>query len=96
MDTNNNQNNKVEIDTVFGKLFAETSGDSDYPGIYICIEQEDEFGKYERQLVLIESTPDIDTDNKYSLRALVWSKDIKDGYEDYTDSFVIREKNLGG
>ena len=81
-----NPTNRIEINTPFGILFAELSGDSNYPGIYICIEQDNTVdGKYERQLALVESTPDIPNPGSHSLRLLAWSKDET---EDFTD--VVR------
>ena len=85
-----NPTSRIELNTPFGILFAELSGDSNYPGIYINIEQEDADGKYERQLALVECTPDISEPGKNTLRLLAWRKDDN---ADYTDSVTFEELN---
>jgi hypothetical protein len=82
-----NQTGRIEINTPFGKLFAELAGDTDYPGIYICIEQENDVdGKYERQLVLVECTTDVPETGKKSMRLFAWgNSDV----EDYTDDITF-------
>lgn len=80
---------RIEVQTVFGKLSAEVSGDPQYPGIVICIEQNDEDGKYDKQLALAECTPDMPVDGGHSLRLLVWNNDDMD---DYTDDFTFIEE----
>ena len=83
-----NPTNRIEIETPFGILFAELSGDSDYHGIYICLEHEDDInGKYERQLALVECAPDIPNNGNHSLRLLAWRNDDNG---DYTDSVLFR------
>jgi len=79
---------KIEISTIFGNLIAELSGDPAYPGINICVERADEEGnKYNKQLALVEATPNIPTEGEHSLRLLVWNGDE----EDFTDSFTFLE-----
>jgi len=72
---------RIEIQTVFGKLIAEQSGDPHYPGIHICLERNDG----ERQLVLVESTPGTPCESTHTLRALVW----KNNFEEYSDVFTF-------
>ena len=79
-----NLTNRIEVQTPYGILFAEITGDSNYPGIYVCIQQENAVdGKYERQLALVECTPDIPENGEHTLRLLAWRKDEN---EDYTDT----------
>ena len=90
--TERNSNfNRLEIQTVFGVLFAERSGDSTYPGICICIDTEGEdANRYERQIILVECTPDSPKEGAISLRALVWGDEaaaISGG--DYSDDYCI-------
>jgi hypothetical protein len=86
-----NQARKIEINTPFGILFAELSGDSDYPGIYICIKQENETdGEYERQLALVECTPNMPNNENHTLRLLAWGKD---DIEDYTEFVTFGKLN---
>lgn len=80
---------KVRTGTVFGTLSAELSGDQNYPGIVICIEQDDKFGKYTRQLALVECTIDMPKEGNHALRLLVWKNDN----DDYTDGFTFIEKS---
>ena len=78
---------RIAIETPLGLMFAELSGDSNYPGIYICIEQENKtYGKYERQLALVECTPDMPGNDTHSLRLLTWRKNDTG---DYTDSVMF-------
>jgi len=80
---------KIEVKTPFGTLFAELSSDSDYPGIYIGIEQENAIdGKFERQLALVECTPDIPNVGNHTMRSLVWRKDKS---EDYSDAICFQD-----
>lgn len=79
---------RVEVETVFGKLFAQVDSDPNYPGIDICIEQEDNDGKYHKQLALAECTPNHPVDGGHALRLLVWNSDS----EDYTDDFTFFEE----
>jgi len=81
---------RVEINTVFGKLFAEISGDINYPGINICMELKDEEQNttVERQFARMECTPDVPKTGGYSLRLLVYNSDL----EDYTDDFTFFEE----
>jgi hypothetical protein len=79
---------RIEIETKFGKLSAAITGDTMYPGIVICVEREDENGKYDRQLALAECTPDKPADGLHSLRLLVWHDEIND---DYTDAYTFYE-----
>ena len=72
---------KIEVQTVFGTLIAEQSGNPDYPGIHVCIRTEDG----ERQLALVESTPNMPNEGAHSLRILVWNSD----HDDYTDDFTL-------
>jgi hypothetical protein len=82
-----NPTNRIEINTPFGVLFAELSGNSDYPGIYICIEQENDVdGKYERQLALVECTPDMPNIGDKSMRLLAWGESDND---DYTNAITF-------
>ena len=87
----NMENNKkrIEIATVFGKLIAQISGDPTYLGIYILLEQDDEDtgGKYDRQLALVEATPNSQKEGKHSLRLLAWNSDD----EDFTDKITFYE-----
>lgn len=78
----------IAIDTVFGRLSAEASADPNYPGITICIEQEEDGVKYDKQLALVECTPDHPVDGGHALRLLVWNSD----HDDYTDDFTFMEK----
>ena len=78
-----NHSNRIEIKTPFGLLFAELSGDKNYPGIYLCIEQENAAdGKYERQLALVECTPDMPDRGGHVLRLLAWRNDDNGDYTD--------------
>ena len=86
------ENKRIEVNTVFGTVSAEASGDPMYPGINICIDSVDEAGqKYERQLALVEATPKMPADDAYSLRLLVWNGD----HDDYTDDFTFMEEYPG-
>jgi hypothetical protein len=80
---------RIETNTVFGKLFAEVNGDSDYPGISICMEIKDEEqdAVLEKQFALMECTPDIPEVGGHSLRLLVWNND----HDDFTDDFTFLE-----
>ena len=81
-------NHRIEVDTAFGKLFAEVGGDPDYPEIYMCLEGGDL--EYERQLLLIGcEAPVCENSTENKLRLLVWG-DEED--EDYTDRHVFYEK----
>ena len=84
------QKNRLEVDTAFGKLFAEVNGDADYPGISICMETNDEEHDttFERQFALMECTPDVPKIGGHSLRLLVWNSD----HDDYTDDFTFLEE----
>ena len=74
---------RLKVETQFGTLIAEPSGDPDYPGVWISITQPrgDGDGEYEANLVLVESGKD--PDGESGLRVLVWSDPEK---EDYTHS----------
>jgi hypothetical protein len=81
---NGSQASRIEIDTAFGKLFAELGGNPEYPEIYICIEQEailpDSFTeKYERQLVTVEYKSDLQKPNKKTISAYVWADEENAG-----------------
>ena len=78
--------NKIEVITPFGVLIAEASGDPDYPGIHICLNN----GKEERQLVLVESTPSQLEEETRTLRVLVWANDS----EDYSHELKIIEERF--
>ena len=77
---------KIEIKTVFGTLIAELSGDSTYPGIYISLITPEG----ERQIALVESTPDTPADGTYSLRLLSWDPNAEP-YDDYSTSLILFE-----
>jgi len=76
---------RIEVNTVFGKLSAEVCSDPNYPGIVICIEQDGEGGKYDRQLAVAECTPDVPIESSHALRLMVWNSDD----EDFTDDFTF-------
>lgn len=78
---------QIEVNTIFGTLFAGVSGDPKYPGIHICIEQEENGEKYDKQLALAECTPNMPRDGEHSLRLLAWNSD----HEDFTDDFTFIE-----
>ena len=64
------QRERIERETVFGTLFAELSGDPDYPGIYVGLfDNEDGI---EKTMTLAEATPNHPSDNTHALRLLVW------------------------
>ena len=63
---------RIKINTVFGTLFAQVSGDPTYPGIFICLEQDIDGEPHETQLALIEATPDNPSDGAHTLRAMIW------------------------
>ena len=77
---------KIEVKTVFGTLIAELSEDPTYPGIYISIITPEE----ERQIALVESTPNTPVKGTYSLRLLCWAPDTKP-YDDYSTSLTFLE-----
>ena len=83
---------KIEVDTVFGKLFAEINGDPDYPGIVICMEIEDKEQNttFDRQFALMECTPDIPRTGGHALRLMVWNSDL----DDYTNDFTFLEEDI--
>jgi hypothetical protein len=86
---------RIEIKTIFGIIFAEISGDSTYPGIAICIEDESK-GKQEKQLARVEATPDSPRGGVHSLRLFVWNGDGDDFSNDFTffetDSANVEEE----
>ena len=83
---------RIAIETPLGLLFAELSRDSNYPGIYIGIEQENKTdGKFERQLALVECKPDIPGNDTHSLRLLAWRRDDNG---DYTDSVMFESVEM--
>jgi len=79
---------RIEFHTPFGIVFAEKSGDTKYPGIVLCVEQTDDDGMYNKQLALMECTPDIPKEGGQSLRLMIWGDD---DIEDYTDKFIFFE-----
>jgi len=63
--------NRITVDTPFGKLVAEISGDENSPGIAVLLEKSNEDGSmYEDQIALVESTPLIN--HGQTLRFLWW------------------------
>jgi len=76
---------RIELDTMFGKVVAEKSGDPDHPGIHLVLEVKDSenSGTEERQLTLLEYAPDKQGDK--SLRLMVWGS----GSCDCTAEFVL-------
>ena len=86
---------RIEVNTIFGKLFAEIAGDHHYPGIYLCFEEKDgkcnhAQGTIEQTLALAECTPNMPEEEKHTLRLLVWGdRDV----EDYTHKFTFIEGN---
>lgn len=79
---------RIEVDTVFGKLYAEVSSDPDYPGIYVGLEREDTDGTTDMTLALAECTPDIPTEGGHALRVMVW----KIYHDDYDNAFTFLEE----
>ncbi len=71
---------RIDVDTAFGKLFAEVSGNPDYPGIVICVERDGEDGRYDHQLALAECTPDHPNNGDHALRLMIWGNDDIDDY----------------
>jgi len=84
-----NTNKRIEVDTVFGKLIAEVGGDPYYPGISIFLAGKDGDEDFEKDLAMVEATPDTPKDNTYSLRVLVYNSDE----EGFTDEFTIMEQD---
>ena len=78
---------RIEVQTPFGTLFAEVSGDPEYPGIYICL---DNNGEEERQLALAECVKDTINEDHHTLRVLIWEHDN----DDYSHEATIL-KNRG-
>ena len=81
---------RIEVETIFGTLSAEISGDPFYPGITVCVEERngnDE--KREKQLARVEATPDSPKDGVHSLRLLVYNSDN----DDFTDDFTFAEED---
>jgi len=94
-------NQRIEIHTIFGTLFAEAGGDPTYPSIQVCIETADKDSSESRelQLVTIEATPkdvsldgNISTIAEHDLRVLVWANQEEDSY---THAHNILTKSLG-
>ena len=79
---------RIEVETDFGKLVAETYNDEMYPGIWLSIELDGEV----RQLALVEATPDYPVDGLASLRLNVWADEDN---EDYTHNFTFEQIKSG-
>lgn len=82
--------NRIEIDTEYGILSAETSSDPCYPGINICIAQNENGTQYERQLTSVEVQPALSSGESPALRALVW----KENNESYTHDIAFEDVSV--
>ena len=74
--------NRIEVDTPFGNLFAEVGGHPEYPEIFMSINREDDYGVYERPLVLVGCKNPISEYNDgeaNTFRLIVWNDDENDG-----------------
>ena len=87
----NQDQKRIKIETFFGTMIAETAGNPQYPGIVLFVEQEGSDGPCERQLALVECTPDAMAKGKnaHELRLLIWHDEEN---EDYTDAYTFYQE----
>jgi len=73
-------NERIEVQTVFGKLVAEKINEPYPPGIYLCLEDD----KSKKVLALIDCHPKRPVTGEYTLRGLIWN-DPQNIYPDVTN-----------
>jgi hypothetical protein len=84
---------QIRVETSFGTLIASAAQNSDYPGIYICIELPDgNGGMYEQDIVLVEDTPDNPGQGSRALRVAIW-EDVNSESDTQTITLLENRKD---
>ena len=83
---------RIEVESVFGTIFAQAGGDPSYPGISLSVEFNDR-SEYDDTIAMLEATPPIiKHDDTHVLRLLLWEDNE---YEDYSQEFTLCVKKHG-